>query len=299
MKVGTLGDKITLRHIWISDLPENFDNSDLAQADAAFPRKLLPSWDELNKLTEEGSCYHVTQFITPEGGVRIICEVGETFVTVAQKAKNSQQARAYLHPPKSIKTSSGTSQITIESWEPVLKSLVFTFPPLCKDKMKSSSNCDFITWSDVILAIEIDVDISNGMIDMDKFIIAKNIKIEPYTKFSFGGFEESAEPSIIEIFSGKELKAQNALKYVNLTDSASYMNLHLLHDNDSRRIENQTQILKFWENQMTLIFSKSKNPADNHGLIRFVSVDKEMRSINFIHLLKNCYFVSFLVQLTL
>ena len=241
----------------------------------------------------------MTQFITPEGGVRIICEVGETFVTVAQKAKNSQQARAYLHPPKSIKTSSGTSQITIESWEPVLKSLVFTFPPLCKDQSKSSSNCDFLTWSDVVLAIEIDVDISNGMIDMDKFIIAKNIKIEPYTKFSFGGFEESAEPSIIEIFSGKELKAQNALKYVNLTDSASYMNLHLLHDNDSRRIENQTQILKFWENQMTLIFSKSKNPADNHGLIRFVSVDKEMRSINFIHLLKNCYFVSFLVQLTL
>ena len=45
------------------------------------------------------------------------------------------------------------------------------------------------------------------------------------------------------------------------------MNLHLLHNSDTRRIENQLQILTFWENQMTVIFSKSK--------IEEVNIDKK------------------------
>ena len=50
---------------------------------------------------DQGSCSTKPQIITPEGGVRIICEVGEKAVAKAKTAKDSGELEVYMHPPKS------------------------------------------------------------------------------------------------------------------------------------------------------------------------------------------------------
>ena len=53
--------------------------------------------------------------------------------------------------------------------------------------------------------------------------MAENLKIVHFTQFHFAGFEESAEPSLIKITTGKELKAKDDAsrkKYASLLDSA-------------------------------------------------------------------------------
>ena len=50
--------------------------------------------------------------------------------------------------------------------------------------------------------------------------MAENLKIVHFTQFHFAGFEESAEPSLIKITTGKELKAKDDTKYASLLDSA-------------------------------------------------------------------------------
>ena len=93
------------------------------------------------------------------------------------------------------------------------KSFVFTFPRLCINGSENEPDCEFVSWSKAHLAIDL---------QRQKFIVAENVKIVHFTQFHFAGFEESAEPSLIKITTGKELKAKDdtGTKYASLLDSA-------------------------------------------------------------------------------